>query len=156
MTATPNEGYNFVNWTANDFVVSINANFTYSVTGNTILTAHFVAEGNIEFADANVKAICVANWDTNGDGELSYAEAAAVTSLGELFKGNTEITSFEELQYFVSLTSINNYAFDGCSGLTGSLIIPEFVASIGRYAFSNCSGLTGSLILPNTVTSIGM
>ena len=27
---------------------------------------------NIEFADPAVKAICVANWDTNGDGELSY------------------------------------------------------------------------------------
>ena len=24
--------------------------------------------GNITFADAAVKAICVANWDTNGDG----------------------------------------------------------------------------------------
>ena len=44
--------------------------------------------GNISFADANVKAICVRSttgWDTNGDGELSYAEAAAVTSLGTVF-----------------------------------------------------------------------
>ena len=37
---------------------------------------------NIEFADAEVKRICVENWDTNGDGELSYKEAAAVTDLG--------------------------------------------------------------------------
>jgi hypothetical protein len=58
----------------------------------------------ITFADANVKAICVANWDTNGDGELSEEEAAAVTSLGVVFKGNTEITSFDELQYFTGLT----------------------------------------------------
>jgi len=34
---------------------------------------------NITFADANVKAICVANWDTDGDGELNTTEAAAVT-----------------------------------------------------------------------------
>ena len=43
---------------------------------------------NITFADANVKALCVTNWDTNKDGELSYEEAAAVTSLGKVFKFN--------------------------------------------------------------------
>ncbi len=41
-------------------------------------------ENPIVFADSAVKSICVANWDTNGDGELSYAEAAAVTDLGNV------------------------------------------------------------------------
>ncbi|MBR4365713.1 MAG: serine/threonine protein kinase, partial [Bacteroidaceae bacterium] len=58
----------------------------------------------IDFADPAVEALCVANWDTNHDGELSFNEAAAVTDLGEVFKGNTEITSFDELQYFTGLT----------------------------------------------------
>ena len=35
---------------------------------------------NITFADANVKALCVANWDTNYDGELSTDEAATEPS----------------------------------------------------------------------------
>ena len=39
-------------------------------------------------ADATVKSICVQNWDTNGDGELSFSEAAAVTSLGTVFGFN--------------------------------------------------------------------
>ena len=51
--------------------------------------------------------------------------------------------------------SIGDYAFSGCSGLTGDLIIPEGVTSIGDYAFSGCSGLTGSLTIPAGVTSIG-
>lgn len=34
--------------------------------------------GFIEFADSEVKNICLNNWDTNGDGELSIAEAADV------------------------------------------------------------------------------
>ncbi len=110
---------------------------------------------NIVFADANVKAICVANWDTNGDGELSYDEAAAVTDLGQVFMENTGITSFEELQYFTGLTTIAEYAFDNCSNLSGSLYIPNSVTSIGYFAFCNCSGLTGSLTIPNSVTSIG-
>ena len=61
-----------------------------------------VENSNITFADANVKALCVANWDTNHDGELSLYEAATVTDLGEVFKNNTSITSFNELSYFLT------------------------------------------------------
>ena len=107
----------------------------------------------IEFADANVKALCVTNWDTNGDSELSEEEAAAVTDLGEVFQNNTQITSFDELRYFTSLTSIGNYAFLRCGGLT-SITIPNSVTSIGYSAFEKCSGLT-LLTIPNSVTSIG-
>ena len=155
VSATPDEGNSFGNWTANGLPVFSNPNYTFNVTGNTIMTAHFVLEGNIVFADDNVKAICVDNWDINGDGELSYAEAASVTDLGQVFRNNTEITSFEELQYFIGLTKISNYAFNNCSGLTGGLFIPNSVTSIGLYAFCNCSGLTGGLFIPNSVTSIG-
>ena len=107
----------------------------------------------IPFADDNVKAICVANWDTNGDGELSYAEAVAVTDLGSYFQNNTTITSFDELQYFTALTSIGDYAFFNCSSLT-SIEIPNSVTSIGQSAFLGCSSLT-SIEIPNSVTSIG-
>ena len=72
----------------------------------------------ISFADLRVKVLCVQNWDTNGDGELSEAEAAAVTDLGSVFKNQSSITSFDELQYFTGLTVIGNFAFRNCSGLT--------------------------------------
>ena len=107
----------------------------------------------ITFADANVKAICVQNWDTNGDGELSMAEAAAVTSLNGVFKMNDSITSFDELQYFTGLTSIEDDAFYSCSFLS-SVIIPDAVTSIGRFAFSYCTSLMG-VNIPSGVASIG-
>ena len=107
---------------------------------------------NITFADAEVKSICVANWDTNGDGELSYAEAAAVTDIGQVFKENTNITSFDELQYFTGLTSIGESSFYGCSNLA-SVIIPNTVTSIGNWAFNGCREIR-SFSIPSSVTSI--
>ncbi len=52
-----------------------------------------------------------------------------------------------------SVTSIENFAFYGCSGLT-SITIPSSVTSIGGLAFSNCTSLT-SVTIGNSVTSIG-
>ncbi|MBO7476350.1 MAG: leucine-rich repeat domain-containing protein [Salinivirgaceae bacterium] len=106
----------------------------------------------ITFADPNVKTICVTNWDTNSDGELSYAEAAAVTDLEEVFKGNAEIVSFDELQYFTGLANLGDFAFSNCESLS-SVTIPNSVSSIGEAAFYTCSSLT-SIIIPEGVTSI--
>ena len=52
-----------------------------------------------------------------------------------------------------TVTSIDSYAFFGCTGLE-SLTIPEGVTSIGWGAFYNCSGLT-CVTIPSSVTSIG-
>ena len=92
----------------------------------------------IDFQDKQVKAICLTNWDANGDGELSIREAAKVTTIGTLFKGNTEITSFYELKHFIGLTTIDANAFLGCSNLE-SVSIPENIATIGDKAFSACN-----------------
>lgn len=153
VTATPDEGYYFANWIKNGIVVSTNANYTFTVTEESLLTAHFIIslQGNITFADANVKAICVNNWDNNGDGELSYNEATAVTDLSNYFR-NTTITSFDELQYFNGLSSIGEEAFYYCRNLS-SITFPTSVTSIGKKAFQY-SSLTGGLTIPNSVTTI--
>ena len=52
-----------------------------------------------------------------------------------------------------SVTSIGDFAFSNCSGLT-SVTIPDSVTSIGSSAFSGCGGLT-SVTIGNGVTSIG-
>ena len=113
-----------------------------------------IVEKFILFEDLNVKTVCVEYWDWDGDGELSVAEAAAVTSskLAEAFENNKKITSFNELQYFTGLTSINE-AFYWCTNLS-SVVIPENVTTIVNSAFQGCSSLS-SIIIPDKVTRIG-
>ncbi|MBO5881301.1 MAG: leucine-rich repeat domain-containing protein, partial [Paraprevotella sp.] len=62
-------------------------------------------------------------------------------------------SSIEEIIISNSVTSIEDYAFSGCTSLT-SVTIPNSVTSIGNYAFKGCTGLT-SITIPNSVTSIG-
>lgn len=129
-----------------------NYSFNYQNGTLTVTSQSVVQKDDIQFADAKVKAICVANWDTDHDGELSKQEAAAVTSIGEVFSWKSEITSFDELQYFTGLTAIEDNAFAGCDGLT-SITLPNTVTSLGTYAFSGCDGLT-SFVIPSSVTTL--
>ena len=69
--------------------------------------------------------------------------SGAVVIPEKVYVGSTELT----------VTSIGNNAFYGCSGIT-SVTIPETVTSIGDKAFLGCSGLTG-ITFPSSVTSIG-
>jgi hypothetical protein len=105
----------------------------------------------ITFADANVKAICVENWDKDSDGELSVDEAAAVTSLSTVFK-KSSISSFNELQYFTGLTEIGEGAFAGST--VKEITLPENIPSLKENAFLNCNALA-SLHLPSKVKDIG-
>ena len=103
----------------------------------------------ITFADDSAKKICLNSWDDNSDGELSYEEAAAVTSIGQEFRGATNITSLEELKYFTSLTEIPERAFYGASSLE-ILYVPEGVKTVGSSAFSACRSLHNVVLLNTT------
>jgi hypothetical protein len=73
----------------------------------------------ITFQDNKVMTLCLNNWDTDGDGELTFEEAQAVTDIGETFRG-ADISYFEEFRYFTSLTSIPDNAFR--NGMAGTLL----------------------------------
>ena len=130
---------------------------------------------NIVFEDEVMKELCVKAFDTNGDGELSYTEAAAVTDLSKMTLTRKTFKTFNEFQYFTSvktvpssyfstiglreitfpksITTIGSSAFKGCVNLT-AVVMNEGVKTIYSEAFSGCTKMT-SIYLPESVTSIG-
>ena len=105
----------------------------------------------IGFADPAVKAKCVRHWDTDGDGEMSFAEAAAVDSLGHIFTGDVTIKSFKELEHFTGLRQIDPEAFRGCINLR-AVRLPVSVRFIRHDAFRN-SGIEW-FSFPGTVAGL--
>ena len=86
-----------------------------------------------------------------GKTDATFEIPDSVTSIGDYaFSGCSGLTSVVIPD---SVTSISLFAFHGCSSLT-SVVIPDSVTSIGERAFSGCSGLT-SVVIPDSVTSIG-
>ena len=84
---------------------------------------------------------------------VTKAKQAKVISGGN-YSGDIVIPeTVEHNGVIYSVTSIGDWAFDYCSGLT-SIEIPNSVTSIGSSAFGMCYGLT-SITIPSSVTSIG-
>jgi len=63
----------------------------------------FYESGNVVFEDANFKAYCVANFDTDGDGEINIEEATEVLAINVR---TDSIVSLKGIEYFTSLTSL--------------------------------------------------
>lgn len=103
----------------------------------------------IQFEDPVAKYACVDKFDADGDGEISYAEAAAVTSLQGLFKDWNTVTSFEEIRYFTSVTSTQN-VFTGLTKLT-KITIPDIITTLGT--FQGCVALE-TVSLPATLNAL--
>lgn len=120
------------NLSPNFFMSSQSASARLAISdGNNTLTSEYIpmvaqVESYIIFKDSSVKNICLANWDFNNDGELSYDEAANVSSIDNMFNGwlyenlrggwlvtvgNHNLVSFNELKYFTGIKTIPSTAF---------------------------------------------
>ncbi|MEQ1749614.1 MAG: putative Ig domain-containing protein, partial [Prosthecobacter sp.] len=88
VTATPNAGYNFVNWTEASVQVSASASYTFNATANRTLVANFIAiaGGNRTITTASSPA---AGGTTSGGGVFADGTSitvSAVPNAGYIFK----------------------------------------------------------------------
>ncbi len=74
--ATANNGYTFTNWTEGSNVVSTNANYTFTVTGNRTLVAHFTAQTYTITATADPTS----SGTVSGGGTFNYGQSCTLTA----------------------------------------------------------------------------
>ena len=118
-----------------DSVTSIGSSVFKGCSGLTIVTLPFIGAELNRTESAHFGYIFGANSDSNNSQYVPSDLKTVVISNNS------------------GVTSIGDYAFEDCCGLT-SITIPDSVTSIGIGAFYNCSGLT-SIDIPDSVTSIG-
>ena len=125
----------------------ITASITTDNDGNEQIT-------EIEKTESNLKDFTVYAFFENSADFLSYRYNSSLNGYEVIsYSGSAKSVKIPATYKNVNVTSIGNFAFDGCSSLT-SVEIPDSVTSIGYRAFLGCSGLT-SITIPDSVTSIG-
>ena len=126
-----NDGYQFVNWTEDGNTISIDANYTFSVTGNRILVAHFdPASVDLGLPSGTLWALC-------------NIGANAPEDYGDLFAwGETETKDSYNLSTYKwrdgiydQLTKYCNDSFYGYNGFADNLTVlaPEDDAATANW-----------------------
>lgn len=132
---------------ANKSLTKITIPSTIKKMGNAVFyNCTQLSTGGVHISDLNAWLAIEFNGGSTKNGQnsnpLNYGK--------KLYLNNTEVT---ELVIPDGITTINNYAFCGCTSIT-SLTLPEGLKTIGVDAFKGCSNIT-KLSIPSSVTAIG-
>lgn len=97
----------------------------------------------VNFTDSEVQDVLLAN-GVGSNGGITTEQLEGVTDIRKFFNGNTEIESFDEFSR-TSVTSLSNYAFDGCSNLRSIKLPKTIFLNNGQHRclFRGCTKLEG-------------
>ena len=104
VVATPNTGYNFVNWTENGEEVSTEASYTFIPTDSRDLVAHFA----LQEITINVSANPIGAGTLNGGGTYLYGSHVLLTAIpitGSVFDNWTENDEIISTNQSISFTA---------------------------------------------------
>jgi len=132
VTATPNTGYTFSNWTENGNVVSSNSSYTFTITANRNLVANFTpVVGNLSVTTSSNPT---AGGTTTGDG--SYAPNSSVTVTATANTGYT-FSNWTESGNIVSSNSSYTFTITANRNL-----VANFTAIVGNFTVTTSSNPT--------------
>ena len=138
LEAVPASGYTFVNWTENEEVVSTDANYSFTVTGNRDLVAHFALRSCVITVAANP----VSGGTVTGGGTYEYGTRVTITATPNSESGYS----------FVQWNKDDSFA---SSNATYSFTVRnagDYVAVFTR----SCSEPTGLAVADLTATSTSL
>ncbi len=140
LTAIPYEGYTFLNWKIDGNEISSENPCSFVVRYDRNIVATFYENSTYPLTF---------NYNESDHTATLTGRVNDMQLTGELIIPETVLHNGETY----TVTTIGDYAFSNCSGLT-SVDIPNTVTHFNQYAFSECTGLT-SVVVPNSVTNIG-
>ena len=167
VSADTNPDYIFIGWFLGETLVSFEPEFSYTVTGQTTLTARWEEDdGYTATSDEYFEFALLANDSYN------IRKKQGVTLPAQLFlpkryngkpvtrlyssssNGAFADTDIESVFIPEGYVYLGDAAFYECKNLS-SVTLPSGLQSISMYAFADCKSLK-SISLPHTVNSIGM
>lgn len=101
----------------------------------------------VHFEDKEVRDVFVRAFDKDGDGRISYTEAAEVTDeeFSQISLKNTKAKVLTELGYFYNVTKLpQGFCYNS---YIEKVVIPKSIKSVGRYNFNNIKPNTLELII---------
>ena len=118
-----------------------------------LLPTDIIINRNWSENDAALMDVIYAQGWSKSPKYMTKREAEAVTSVGTAFQGNTEIKDFSAFKYFTSVTTIEESAFENCTGLI-DIVLPTSVTSIKGKAYTGCTGLD-VISIPAKINVVG-
>lgn len=148
--ATANTGFSFVNWTENGTQVSTNANYTFTVTSNRNLVAHFTTQSYVitAIADPSVGGVIT------GSGGYNYGETCTLTATantGYTFqkwtKNGTQVSTNPTYSFTVTESATYTAHFNAQSYTITVAANPSNAGSVsggGSYTYGQTCTVTAS------------
>ncbi len=147
VTALPNNGYTFVNWTENGVQVSGNSTYQFTVTGNRTLVANFSQVAAGKFA-LNLSSSPAAGGTTNGSG--SYSAGSSVTAAASP-SANYMFVNWTENGVQVSTSANYTFALNADRTLVANFMLisgtgsqPVNLGTAGDFAILAGAGVTNT------------
>ena len=143
VTATPNSGYTFTNWTVNGSAVSTSSSYTFTINGNRTLVANFAVIPPTQYS-VNLSSNPSNGGTTSGGGTYNSGSSATVTATpnsGYTFTNWTENGSAVSTSSSYTFTISGNRTLVANFAVTAPVSTPPTITS-----FSPTSGPIGTSV----------